>query len=103
MIDNVDPIYNELGITNSPSFTEKASDTLLTGRVKAGLVEIRELSANSFKVVSERATVYLMGRVTQREADQATEVARTTKGATARGAGDGNPDRRRAGARARAK
>lgn len=81
-MDNVGPIYNELGITNSPSFTEKASDGLLTGRVKAGLVEIRELSANAFKVVSERGTVYLMGRVTQKEADMATEVARTTKGAT---------------------
>jgi osmotically-inducible protein OsmY len=81
-MDNVGPIYNELGITNSPSFTEKASDGLLTGRVKAGLVEIRELSANAFKVVSERGTVYLMGRVSQKEADMATEVARTTKGAT---------------------
>ncbi len=80
-IDNVQLVYNELGITNSPTFTEKAADTLLTGRVKAGLVDTKKLSANSFKVVSERATVYLMGRVTQREADQATEVARTTKGA----------------------
>ena len=44
------------------------------------MVDTKKLSANSFKVVSERATVYLMGRVTQREADQATEVARTTKG-----------------------
>ena len=80
-IDNVNQVYNELGITNSPTFTEKAADTLLTGRVKAGLVDTKKLSANSFKVVSERSTVYLMGRVTQREADQATEVARTTKGA----------------------
>lgn len=81
-MDNVGPIYNELAVTNSPSFTERASDSLLTGRVKAGLVEIRELTANAFKVVSERGTVYLMGRVTQKEADMATEVARTTKGAT---------------------
>jgi osmotically-inducible protein OsmY len=80
-IDSVGPIYNELAITNSPSFSEKASDGLLTGRVKTGLVEIRELSANAFKVVSERGTVYLMGRVTQKEANMATEVARTTKGA----------------------
>ena len=80
VIDNVNLVYNELGITNSPTFTEKASDTLLTGKVKAGLIDTKKLSANSFKVVTERATVYLMGRVTQREADLATEVARTTKG-----------------------
>lgn len=80
-MDNVGVIYNELAITNSPSFGDKANDSLLTGRVKAGLVEIKEISTNSFKVVSERGTVYLMGRVTQRESDMATEVARTTKGA----------------------
>ena len=80
-MDNVDVIYNELAITNSPSLTDKASDSLVTGRVKAGLVEIKEISANSFKVVTERSTVYLMGRVTQQESDMATEVARTTKGA----------------------
>lgn len=79
--DNVASVFNELEITNSPTFKEKAEDTLLTGRVKAGLVDAKNLSTNSFKVVSERGSVFLMGRVTQREADQATEVARTTKGA----------------------
>ncbi|HAX19302.1 MAG TPA: transporter [Hydrogenophaga sp.] len=79
--DNVASVFNELDITNSPTFKEKAEDTLLTGRVKAGLVDTKNLSTNSFKVVSERGSVFLMGRVTQREADQATEVARTTKGA----------------------
>jgi len=79
--DNVASVFNELDITNSPTFKEKAEDTLLTGKVKAGLVDTKNLSTNSFKVVSERGTVFLMGRVTQREADLATEVARTTKGA----------------------
>jgi osmotically-inducible protein OsmY len=32
------------------------------------------------KVVTERATVYLMGLVTKREADDATQIARTTSG-----------------------
>ncbi|MGS5085048.1 BON domain-containing protein [Hydrogenophaga sp. A37] len=80
-VDNVLMVYNELGIANSPTFTEKAEDSLLTGKVKAGLLDTKQISANSFKVVSERGTVYLMGRVTQREADIATQVARTTKGA----------------------
>lgn len=80
-VDNVLMVYNELGIANSPTFTEKAEDSLLTGKVKAGLLDTKQISANSFKVVSERGTVFLMGRVTQREADIATQVARTTKGA----------------------
>ena len=66
--DNVASVFNELDITNSPTFKEKAEDTLLTGRVKAGLVDTKNLSTNSFKVVSERGSVFLMGRVTQREA-----------------------------------
>lgn len=79
-VANVEAVFNELAITNSPSLTEKAGDALLTTLVKAGLVEIKEISANSFKVVSERNTVYLMGLVSQQESDMATEVARTTKG-----------------------
>ncbi|MDQ7745277.1 BON domain-containing protein [Hydrogenophaga pseudoflava] len=80
-VENVAVVHNELDVANSPSFTEKAEDTLLTGKVKASLIDTKQISANAFKVVSERGTVFLMGRVTQREADIATQVARTTKGA----------------------
>ena len=47
---------------------------------QAGLVDARDLSVNAFKVVTERGTTYLMGRVTKREADRATEIARGTNG-----------------------
>ncbi|MEY5097632.1 MAG: hypothetical protein RJA36_351 [Pseudomonadota bacterium] len=79
-LDNVRSVVNELGIVNSPTLTERASDTLITGRVKAGFVDSSELSANAFKVVTERGTVYLMGRVTRREADLATAVVRNISG-----------------------
>ncbi|MCW5655290.1 BON domain-containing protein [Hydrogenophaga sp.] len=79
-VDNVAEVINELGVTSSPSLKERASDTLITGRVKASLVDAKDLSASAFKVVTERGTVYLMGRVTQREADRATEIARYTSG-----------------------
>lgn len=79
-VDNVTGTFNELGITNSPSLKEQVADTVLTGRVKAGLVDAKNLSANAFKVVTERGTVFLMGRVTQREADQATDMVRTIQG-----------------------
>jgi osmotically-inducible protein OsmY len=79
-VDNVAIVHNELDVANSPTFTEKAEDSLLTGKVKASLLDTKQVSTNSFKVVSERGTVFLMGRVTQREADIATQVARTTKG-----------------------
>jgi osmotically-inducible protein OsmY len=53
---------------------------LVTGRVRANFVDAKDLYANAFKVVTERGTVYLMGRVTQREADRATEITRGTSG-----------------------
>ncbi len=79
-VDNVQGLVNELSITASPTLTQQANDTLTTGKVKAGLVDVKDLSANAFKVVTERGSVYLMGRVTQREADKATEVARNITG-----------------------
>ena len=79
-VDNVAVVHNELDVANSPTFTEKAEDTLLTGKVKAGLIDTKQISAGGIKTFTERGTTYIMGRVTQREADIATQVARTTKG-----------------------
>jgi osmotically-inducible protein OsmY len=79
-VDNVRSIVNELGVVNSPSFSQRSSDTLITGKVKAGMVDAKDLSAVAFKVVTTRGTVYLMGRVTQREATRATDIARNTSG-----------------------
>ena len=55
-------------------------DTLVTGKVRASFVDAKDLQANAFRVVTERGTVYLMGRVTQREADRATQITRTISG-----------------------
>jgi osmotically-inducible protein OsmY len=79
-VENVRVIVNELGVMGNSSFTQRSSDTLVTGRVKAGLVDARDLYASAFKVVTERGVVYLMGRVTQREADRGTDIARSTSG-----------------------
>ena len=79
-VDNVASVVNELAVLNSPSLMERSSDALLTGRVKAMLLDARDLQFSAFKVVTERGTTYLMGRVTQREADRASEVVRTTPG-----------------------
>ena len=62
------------------SLTDRSSDVLITGRARASLVDARDLFANAFKVVTERGTVHLLGRVTQREANRATELVRTIPG-----------------------
>ena len=67
-------------VINSPTLVQRSSDVLITGQVKALLIDSRDIYANAFKVVTERGTVYLMGRVTQREADRATEIVRGARG-----------------------
>jgi osmotically-inducible protein OsmY len=79
-VENVRSTVNELAVLGNTTLTQRSSDVLVTTRVRAGLVDARDLFANAFKVVTERGTTYLMGRVTQREADRATEVVRTTQG-----------------------
>lgn len=79
-VDNVRNIVNELAVMGNASLTQRSSDSLVTGRVKAGLVDAKDLFANAFKVVTERGTTYIMGRVTEREAKRATEVVSSTSG-----------------------
>ncbi len=79
-VDNVRSVVNELAVLGASSLTQRSSDALITGKVKAAMVDSKDLFANSFKVVTERGTVYLMGRVTQREANRATDIARSTGG-----------------------
>jgi osmotically-inducible protein OsmY len=80
-VENVRAIVNEIGLAGNASLSQRTNDTITTGRVKAGLVDTKDLFANAFKVVTDRGTVYLMGRVTQREANRATDIARSTPGA----------------------
>lgn len=79
-IDNVRSIVNEAAIVEAPSAQEQASDAVLTGKVKASLIDSRDIFAQAVKVVTERGVVYLMGRVTEREATRATEIARGVSG-----------------------
>ncbi len=79
-VDNVGTVINELSVAGTASLSQRSSDTLVTGRVKALLLDARDLQSNAFKVVTESGTTYLMGRVTQREADRATAVVRGASG-----------------------
>jgi len=79
-IDNVRSTVNELAVALPSSLSSRSNDSFLTGKVKATMVDAKDLQANAIKVVTERATVYLMGRVTEREASRATELARTVSG-----------------------
>lgn len=79
-VANVRSIVNDLAVMPNSTLTQRSADSLITGQVKASMVDASDLFANTFKVVTERGVVYLMGRVTQREADRATEIARSVSG-----------------------
>ena len=79
-VENVRAVVNELALGPASSTGERASDILLVAKVKAAMVDSEDVFANVFKVVAERGTVYLMGRVTQREAQRATDVVRGVSG-----------------------
>jgi osmotically-inducible protein OsmY len=79
-VDNVRSVVNELTIGAPSTFQERSSDTLVAGKIKASLLDAKDIFANSFKVVVERGTVYLMGLATRRETDRATDIARGVSG-----------------------
>lgn len=79
-IENVRGVVNELAVMGSSSLTSRANDGVLATKVKATFIDAGDLTANAFKVTAERGTIYLMGRVTEREANAATELARSVPG-----------------------
>jgi osmotically-inducible protein OsmY len=79
-VENVKGVVNELAVMPPTSLMQRSSDTLVTGKVKASIVDDRNLSVSAFKILTERGTVYLMGLVTAGEADRATQIARHIDG-----------------------
>jgi osmotically-inducible protein OsmY len=79
-VDNVRSVVNELAVGPASSFQERSNDVFISGKVKASLLDAKDIFANSFKVVTERGVVYLMGLATRRETDRATDIARGISG-----------------------
>jgi len=79
-VDNVGSVVNEMTIGFVSSLSRRSQDALISGRIKASILDSKDLFLNAFKVFTENGTVYLMGRVTQREADRVTSIARSTPG-----------------------
>jgi len=78
--ENVKNVVNDLAIGAPSSLTQRTKDTVITGQIKADFVDAKDLQFNAVKVVTERGVVYLMGRVTAREAQRATDIARGVSG-----------------------
>ena len=75
-IEGVTNVVNELEVGPNSTISTRSSDTVITTRVKSALIDAKDVQASAIKVVTDRGNVYLMGRVTEREAARASEVAR---------------------------
>lgn len=79
-VENVGRVINEVAVMPASSLGSRSSDVVIASKVKAKFIDARDLLSNAFYVVVERGNVYLMGRVTEREANRATEIARQISG-----------------------
>lgn len=73
-------VVNELAVMPDSPIGQRSKDTFITSKVKAELLQAKGVPGNSIKVVTDRGIVYLMGRLTQRETELATEVTRSVSG-----------------------
>ena len=79
-VENVRGVYNEIAIAGNSALSARGNDSYLTGRVKGRFIDQQKFNAVHVKVVTEASVVYLLGLVQRKEADDATEIARTTGG-----------------------
>jgi osmotically-inducible protein OsmY len=77
---NVKSVVNDLVVMGNSSLTARSNDSFITGKVKASFVEAKDIFANTLKVVTERGQVYLMGIVTEREGQRASDIASRVPG-----------------------
>jgi osmotically-inducible protein OsmY len=79
-VENVRGVYNELAIAGVSAYAVRTNDSVLTSKVKARFVDAGKFHPLRVKVVTENSIVYLMGLLKKQEAQDATEIARTTSG-----------------------
>lgn len=79
-IANVRGVTNELQIAGVSSLSTRANDSFITSKIKARLLDANKVNPVHVKVVTESGVVYLLGIVTEQEAADAVEIARTTGG-----------------------
>jgi osmotically-inducible protein OsmY len=79
-IEGVQSVANEVAVASVSNYTSRSNDALITTKVKASLVDQKDLSSNAVKVVTENGVVYLMGRVTPGEGKMSGEITSGVSG-----------------------
>jgi osmotically-inducible protein OsmY len=79
-IPNVRGVTNDIQVAGVSSMGARSNDTYLTSKVKGRFATDGKFNIVHVKVVTEASVVYLLGLVTESEANSAVEIARTTGG-----------------------
>jgi osmotically-inducible protein OsmY len=79
-VPSVQATTNELAVAESTSLGSRTGDSFITSKIKTRFLDAAKFNALHVKVVTEAGVVYLLGTVTDKEADEAVEIARTTGG-----------------------
>ena len=78
----VKEVYNELEVAGSTTFLSRSNDAWLSAKIKTLMLTDSDVSGRRTKVVTENGVVYLMGLLTQEEANTAVELVSNTRGVT---------------------
>ncbi|QWE16693.1 BON domain-containing protein [Polynucleobacter sp. AP-Nino-20-G2] len=77
---NVRSVFNELVIGPVSTYSARANDSYLESKIKTQMIFTDKLPSNSMTIVAEGSSVYLMGILTENEAEIAKKVASNTNG-----------------------
>ncbi|QOC23418.1 BON domain-containing protein [Wenzhouxiangella sp. AB-CW3] len=82
-VDGVRRVINELAVTERAGMGQSSTDRWISSKVNTSLARVRDIQGfdpTRVKVISARNIVYLMGLVSNEEAEAAVEQARTVRG-----------------------
>ena len=79
-INEVNKVYNELAVQPNSSLTTRMNDSITASKVRAALVDNKQVTVTSIKVVVDRGICYLLGTVTQTEAEIISKIASRVPG-----------------------
>jgi len=75
----IDQLINEVAVMPTSSYLSRAKDGVISLQIEALFLDQEVFHPAHVSVLTERKTVYLMGSVTKREAEHATNVASKAK------------------------
>ena len=81
-LENVKTVHNKTEVSKANKLKQRAKDTIITSNVKTRLfLELKnEVHPMHVKIMTENDVIYLLGIVNEKEADEAIQIAKSSKG-----------------------